>query len=396
MKATVSVLARVKADGSFPFVPVQRGRKGFRLPVEDRLGRLFEPENVLSFYARYSKDGKRHMESLGKDPVEAYGRFQSVEADFERTRSGLLPVHSVNTIDSGHILKDAAREFEEDITSRGLKKRSIDTYKDSIADFITSCNRLTLEQVTERDILSFIDWMKANLKTRAFGQPNNTYRNRLKDITVFFNNFGVKMPLPKKKWPKSTRKNADKYSISSVNAMLEVAKEDEKDLISFFLYTGFRDEEAAHAKYSDLDFRKGTINVHDKPEYNWTVKDHEQRSQDIILPEKFVKRMERRRVRYGAKMSDLIFPNSKGEPNDHLIRVSQRVAERAGLEERVTQHKFRRTFGTIVAKQFGIEQARIWLGHSDITTTQRYLAADEMVTEQSKKAVNTMYSGVGD
>ena len=182
MKATVSVLARVKADGSFPFVPVQRGRKGFRLPVEDRLGRLFEPENVLSFYARYSKDGKRHMESLGKDPVEAYGRFQAVEADFERTRSGLLPVHNVNTIDSGHILKDAAREFEEDITSRGLTKRSIDTYRDSIEDFITSCNKLTLEQVTDRDILSFIDRMKANLKTRAFSQPNNTYRNRLKDI----------------------------------------------------------------------------------------------------------------------------------------------------------------------------------------------------------------------
>ena len=95
-------------------------------------------------------------------------------------------------------------------------------------------------------------------------------------------------------------------------------------------------------------------------------------------------------------MSDLIFPNGAGNPDNHLIRMSQRVAKRAGLEERITQHKFRRTFGTMVAKQFGIEQARIWLGHSDITTTQRYLAADEMVTEQSKKAVDIMYSTVGD
>jgi integrase len=95
-------------------------------------------------------------------------------------------------------------------------------------------------------------------------------------------------------------------------------------------------------------------------------------------------------------MADLIFPNRVGKPNNHLIRVSQRVAKRAGLEERITQHKFRRTFGTLVAKKFGIEQARIWLGHSDIATTQRYLAADEMVTEQSKKAVNQMYQAVGD
>jgi hypothetical protein len=169
-----------------------------RLPVEDRLGRIFDHDAVLSFYARYRKDGKRCMESLGNDPVEAYGRFQAVEADFARTRSGLLPVHNVTASDSGHVLKDAALEFEEDITSRGLTKRSIDTYRDSIEDFITSCNKLTLEQVTDRDILSFIDRMKANLKTRAFSQPNNTYRNRLKDIRVFFNNFGVKRPLPKK------------------------------------------------------------------------------------------------------------------------------------------------------------------------------------------------------
>jgi integrase len=76
----------------------------------------------------------------------------------------------------------------------------------------------------------------------------------------------------------------------------------------------------------------------------------------------------------------------------YLIRVSQRVAERAGLEERVTQHKFWRTFGTIVAKQFGIEQARIWLGHSDITTTQRYLPhlkarAQAAVIEKAKNFV---------
>lgn len=394
MKATVSVFARVKADGAFPFIPVERGRKGFRVPVEDRLGRVFEPDAILSFYARFRKNGKRCMESLGKDPVEAYARFQSVEADFTRIQSGLLPMTPTDV--PGHDIKETAKSFFEDIASRGLKPRTIETYRCGIESFIKSCTKKTLEEVTERDILSFIDWMKENLKTRAFGQPANTYRNRLRDVTVFFNSVGVKMPFPKRKWPKSTRKNADRYSMESINQMLAVADEDETDVISFFLYTGFRDEEAVFAKYSDIDFKKGVINVHDKPEYGWTVKDHEQRSQDIILPRKFLKRMERRRVRYEAKMSDLIFPTAQGKPNHHLIYVSQRVAKRAGLEVRITQHKFRRTFGTMVAKQSGIEQARIWLGHSDIATTQRYLAADEMVTEQSKKAVNSMWQAVGD
>ena len=116
--------------------------------------------------------------------------------------------------------------------------------------------RVSLFHSVFPSILNFIDWMRENLKTRAFGQPNNTYRNRLKDITVFFNHFKITMPLPKK-WPKATKKNADKYSMDSINKMLDVAEEDEKDLLSFFLYTGFRDEEAAHAKYSDIDFPQG-------------------------------------------------------------------------------------------------------------------------------------------
>jgi integrase len=398
MKAKVALLARVH-DGSkaFPFVAAIVGRRGIVLPIEGKTGRLFEPDSIIGFYARYSSNGKRKIQPLGKDPVDAYARFQAIERDFARAQDGLLPLDDPKTAAVvGHDIKTCVREFKEDNQSRGLKERSIETYNKSVDDFAKSCSKGTLEEITKRDILSFIDWMRTNYKTRAFGQPNNTYRNRLKDITVLFNHFGLKMPLPKREWPKSTRKNADKYALDTINKMLAVSNEDEKDLISFFLYTGFRDEEAIYAKYSDIDFRKGTINVHDKPEFGWTVKDHEQRTQDIVLPEKFVKRMEKRQARYHATSPDLIFPAECGKPNEHLIYIPQRVAIRAGIEERITLHKFRRTFGTVVAKQFGIETARLWLGHSDIATTQRYLAADEMVTEQSRKAVNQMYGTLGD
>lgn len=396
MKAKVTLLARVN-DGSkvFPFIAAEVGRRGIVLPVEGR-GRFFEPDSIIGFYARYPNNGKRRIEPLGKDPVDAYTRFQKVEQDFARNQIGLLPLNGDKPADARHDIKTCIREFKEDNRSRGLKDRSMETYDKSVDDFARACSKKTLEEVNERDILSFIDWMRTNYKTRKFGQPANTYRNRLKDITVLFNHFGVPMPFPKRKWPKSTRKNADKYSLDTINKMLKVADEDERDLISFFLYTGFRDEEAIYAKYSDFDFRKGTVNVHDKPEFGWTVKDHEQRPHDIVLPQKFVKRMEKRQARYHGKSDDLIFPAQNGKPNEHLIYVPQRVGKRAGIEERITLHKFRRTFGTIVAKQFGIETARLWLGHSDIATTQKYLAADEMVTEQSRKAVNEMYGTVED
>jgi hypothetical protein len=116
------------------------------------------------------------------------------------------------------------------------------------------------------------------------------------------------MPLPRKRWPKATRKNACKYSRDSIQKMVEAADTDEKD------------------KYPDIDFKRVTINVHDKPDFGWTVKDHEQRSQDIVLPEKFVKRMEGREGSIRAKMSELIFPiGAANKPNQHLIRIAQRA-----------------------------------------------------------------------
>src|SRR5258708_33478578 len=179
--------------------------------------------------------------------------------------------------------------------------------------------------------------------------------------------------------------------------MLKAAKtEDEKDLIHFLIKTGFRDDEVAYAQYGDINFKHGTINVSAKPEYNWTPKDNEPRDEPVTLESRFIERMKARRARYNAKNSDLIFPSNAGKPNMHLIRVIQYVAKRAGIDVRIGLHKFRKTFGTMVAHKYGLEQARIWLGHDDIATTQAYIASDEMTTEQSREAIDEMFSAVGD
>jgi len=49
--------------------------------------------------------------------------------------------------------------------------------------------------------------------------------------------------------------------------------------------------------------------------------------------------------------------------------VIQRLAKAAGIEGRIGLHKFRKTFATMVAKEEGIEAARVLLGHEDVATT---------------------------
>ena len=56
-----------------------------------------------------------------------------------------------------------------------------------------------------------------------------------------------------------------------------------------------------------------------------------------------------------------------------------------------------RLIGTMVANARGLEQARIWLGHDDVQTTQAYLAADTWTSDEDSQAKQqAIFDVVGD
>jgi integrase len=378
MKPKVAFLARVKLGDDYGFERVQIKR-----------GRPVEPQGATTYYLRYTESGKRRTEPVGPFLDEAFTAYQNREVRLECIARG-LPVPEAPS--KRVSIADAVEEFRSELRTLDKAAGTVLAYQNAVESFRGSCVKLYIDELDRRDVLEYIKWLRENLERRGVGEQNTTIRNRLRYLSVFLNRFGVKMPLRAKEWPKVSKKNPDRYSIEDVNRMLDAANEDEKDLIQFFLYTGFRDEEAAYCKFKDIDFKRETINVHDKPEYAWTVKDREQRPIDIPLPPDFVKRMKARRDR--NKGCDLIFPNGKGGPDTHIIRRVRRLADRAGIEGRVTLHKFRRTFGTLYAKKFGVRTAQKLLGHADIETTMAYLAAEEMDSVEAKKAVSEVFSGV--
>jgi integrase len=431
MRAKAVLVARVNdGTGQFPFVNVVIRRNSIRLPIELD-GKVFEPDVILGFYARYPHvvgnclfpgcTGKvaRHVESLGKDHVDAYAKYQRVERDFSRVREGKLPLEEPKLVTHGRSLGQAIYDFEDGVRNKQRKPRTVEGYAKSLeqfAKFCASARIRTLEQIDKIVMLKFVGWMEKNLETRQGGHPNNTYRNKLKDIRVFLIDAGVGMPLKPKDWPKPVKARKEKYSVEAVKAMLKQADrlerpaniswsaDDDKDLIHLLLKTGFRDDEIAHAQYSDINFDNGTVNVTSKPrgsfpglpDITWTPKNNTSRERDIVIDDALLARMTKRMKRYAAKSTDLIFPNKNGRPNNHLIRVVQRLAKRAGIQGRIGLHKFRKTFATLIAKEEGIEAARVLLGHEDIATTQRYLAADEITPEQDRRTVKRRFADFGD
>lgn len=397
MKAQPALVARVNdGSGAFPRIPVIIKRNAVVFPIRRKDGKLFHPADVIGFYARYNLNGKDHVDPLGKHAGPAYTRFLQIEGDIARMRQGLDPIHKPEPETRERSLRVCVEDFKASLKTLGKRKSTIAAYTRTLDDFVSQFPRKTVDEITRKDLLDHLDHLRDTVKRRAYGDPQRTFRNRLSYLCIFFNSLDLKCPLPLREMKKGMKSKPTKYSIEVINLMLKHAKVNEADLILFFLNTGFRDEEVAYAKWSDINFEQGTINVYAKPEYDWKPKDSEFRQQDIVLQEKFIKRMQARRERW-HDFSPLIFPTNRGTPCMHLIKTIQRVAKRAGIvDKRITLHAFRRTFGTIVAKEYGLEQARIWLGHSDIQTTQAYIAADEFSTEQSRNKVKNMFAGVGD
>jgi integrase len=416
MRAKVVLVARMNdRENKFPFVSVEMKSGRILFPVEwknkERRVKQYAQADVMGFYARYQNNGinagrpigDRVSEPLGKDAVAAYTRFLQLDQDFERVQRGLVPINvpadTSKSFKPERNLISCAAKFENDLRAESKKPRAIESYMGRVRNFLRffEGRQKYIDAITEDDIRDFLRWAQnpKHIKQRSGGHSNNTLHNHLRDIGIFMRRFGVEMPLKTKFWPKKVPKPKRKYSVNSVNEMLRAAEtEDERDFVHFLLNTGFRDEEITHAQYGDIDFRKGSINVYAKPEYSWTPKNNKSREQDIDLTPKFLQRMKGRKERYGAKASDLIFPNTKGRPDDHAIRVIQKLIKRAELEEKASLHSFRKTFVTMVANKRGLEQARIWAGHEDVETTQKYLAPDEMSTAQSQAIMEEIFSSV--
>jgi integrase len=375
-----------KVTDVYPWVPVEFHPKN---------GQPIEVKNATSYFIRLTLDGQRKIKSAGKTLPEAVTELNKWRA----AADGSIPSGEVAKLEAADRKRIGVliEEFKAEQQTLGKAHNTLIAYEKTLEHFLNFCPRPFVDQITRKDLMNFIQWLRTNLKKQGTGDQNSTVCNYLTRLRTFMKWASVKeFPLPQREWPRAVEKNPQKYSLDVVNKMREVATEDEKDLIDFFLYTGFRKGEVMHSKYSDVDFHAGTINVHAKPEYAWASKGRKQRDLNIPLPSKLIKRLHDRQKRYKADANSLIFPNSKGRPDFDLLNAVRDVAERAKIQGYVGLHKFRATFATAIAKKFDLTTAQQLLSHQNIKTTMRYIAAEEMTTPESKKQIEDVWASVGD
>lgn len=409
MKAKVILLARMPdGQGNYPFVP-----------VPFKKGRPEAVEGATSYYLRYSQDGKRVVEPVGPNLAVAFSAFQNRDLNQARLRAGLLPIHGPAGLvqdfkehaDGRVRIADAVRKYMADLdASVKTKEKSKATwraYKNAVEDFQDQCGVEYLDEVSGAILKAHKVWLFENIQKRIRGKIHNTVAKRFRYLNAFFNVQGIQMVKsrsPRKgemglmdwgDFPREEKKaNVDKYSEQEINAMLEVADIDEADFIQLLLRTGCRDEEIAYMMWSDVDWRRKQIVVTEKPKYDWRPKDRESRTiplEDGVL----LKRLEARRKRQ-TPANDLLFPNTNGEPDMHLIRRLHKIVAKAKkkgheFEGDITLHKFRRTYASMMISHSDLQTVSDLLGHSDIETTSRYLAPDQ---EKARVGTRTAFNGI--
>lgn len=355
------------------------------------------------YHLRYSVAGKRVWESLRTtDPTLAVQRYRLKLNDLEAPAAPPAPSPDPEPVPEpasqavGITLAEAVDAYLKE-TATHKSRKTLAAYKLTLNIFKSSCAKETLHSLTREDMLNFITFMKRR------GNAPRTIRNRVDFLQIFLHHYKIPSLLVGKDKPVYTDKKVRAYSSSTLDTLFNAATEDERDLLTFLLCTGTREQEVQYACWSDVDLSSKQYRVTEHLDLGFRPKDKDEGL--VPLADVLVDRLTARRKRYPK--SRLIFPGSDGKPDGHLLRIIKRLALKAGANcghctnkagkscathpvcREIFLHRLRKTYATTLHRS-GVPARTIqsFLRHSSLDTTLRYLAdvQDDKTIEQVNSA----------
>jgi integrase len=367
-------------------------------------GKLAGASLVPPFYIRYQNGDRQWVRLEARSIEDAKIESQQARDVQDAVRKGIAVVDPVE--DQARLIHQVAVFLAE--TEANKSPATWSAYNRSLELFLESCKRLNIADVKREDLLHF----KTYLKKQEFS--GRTVYNNFLNVCIFLawakhpaEGLGIK----KGDWPVKEERDPEAYTEEEIDKMLKVAsgtfrgnakkageKRDDRLLLKSFLYPGLRDGELQHLSYGDIDVRHSLWNVRPKEVHNLKSKAAQRR---VPVSEDLTKKIMERREAEGKTSEDLIFPNTtEVDPDTHLLRITQRIAELAGIEGRVDNHKFRATAITIWLRNGNaVPDVMNWVGHKSPTTILRYYAKVRLEQkEHRQKATQAFerYSAVGD
>jgi integrase len=422
---SVSIMLRVKeGHGNQPYYPAVIAPNGTIKPFYARIaGQPVLREDGV-YYLRYrDRAGRRHYQLAGKDPKlarvmqlqrqhmiagEEMG-LPSVEPPRPPRPTKILPVSPPSVVPLVH--PDAPRaegatkrlafaatidKFLAEVSAIRSRRRAFE-YRFQLGLFLPGFKKTYLDEFDDDDLVTFVTALRErNLSTR-------TIANYCATVNAFLRRFGYKDRVKKRFIPRPTEKKVCAYSRAELKVLFHTASAEEELLFRFFLGLGMREREVMFAAWRDIDFERGLFHVTEKLDVGFTIKDKEERL--IPVPTRLLDDLKKK---HQTRANDRwIFPTDRGQPDGHMLRRLQKLGLRAKLNcgecrtrsgtsckadaccKKLGLHKFRRTYATLHHENgVSLRTLMSWLGHADLETTIRYLAATDASSEQVRMQVD--------
>jgi len=397
---TATLYLRISKDGKNSFCKPVYLSKGRLRPQYAIVKGNAEHHEEGVYYVRFGADGgKQKYVLVGKDPYVALDKLGEKQRWLRDRERHIIPQTPVNARpESGRLsVEKAVEQYFKNLHSQGKDPKTIRAYKVAVEEFRQSCPKKFMDEIGKQDLIDFMGWLRTQpsklrkdgtpRKQRRSGDPNRTYFNKVNDVVIFLSAHGINRLLKKSEYPKFAEKPVVYYDADQVKALYAAAENDEERFtLDYFLKTGVRDGEAAHAEYSDV--KDGFLSIVDKPHLNWHPKHWHIRR--IPIPHDLSAAIAKRHK--DKPSCKLIFPNNVGNPDEHLLRIVQRIAKNAGDTFHADLHTFRRTYATLFSGTTKVQTIQYLLGHKDIKTTMRYLGIADLNSPETRAAVEKTFS----
>jgi len=361
------------------------------------------PEGI--YYLRYLRDGKRRWQAVGPNADTAIVALRNTEHDLNAIGLGISTPRNATAAANASCapdsisLADAIAEYLAEVR-RFKSPKTIAACERMLPLFGSRLPDKQIKHITRKDLLDHMSFLKEE------GLGDRTIYNHIMRIGTLLKANGIVGLLRAADKPRYDEKEVEAYASDQLKALFSAADPEELEVFQFFVLTGLREQEVMYTTWKNIDFQGKVVKVRSKPEMGFRIKDHEERS--VPVPDALINSLLKRKKR---STSMLVFPGPKGKPNGHFLRVLQSLAFRAGLNcgECVNKgghscatkpicgewglHKFRKTFATFHNEAgIPVSTLRLWLGHSDLSTTLRYLAAANLRSERTRTQVNTSFA----
>lgn len=259
------------------------------------------------------------------------------------------------------------------------KENTYKTYKRIVEDFLEFCAGRGVVGVRELDESLYYDYVASlgHLK-------HNTVVLYSVVVKKFYSFCGKKYNFMTKQ---QVETEVSYLTEEEVDRMISVRKEENEPLLAYvrkillvsLLYsTGMRIGETVQLKVSNFNFSNNSITIEAKT----------------------AKRSKRRIVFFDDRTKNILVPYVKARKlkrGDRVIDVSKRqaenyikeIAERAGIQKKVTPHVLRHSFAVNFLNKGGkIQILKKLMGHESIDTTMRYLKyTDEDLRQEYTRAM---------